>query len=77
MNKHYKSICPCKDCVPPERHPGCHGKCEKYIEWYAMATGATEAEITERECRGYSRVKSTDILKYMKSRHYRRSRHKS
>lgn len=22
----------CKDCVPPERHTGCHQTCEKYIE---------------------------------------------
>lgn len=21
----------CKDCVPPQREPGCHGKCEDYI----------------------------------------------
>lgn len=20
----------CKDCVPPTRHPGCHGTCEQY-----------------------------------------------
>ena len=23
---------PCKDC--PERHMGCHSKCEKYIEYH-------------------------------------------
>ena len=23
--------CPCKDC--PERHPACHDRCERYIEW--------------------------------------------
>lgn len=21
----------CMGCVPPERHPGCHGTCEKYL----------------------------------------------
>ena len=26
---------PCKDCVPPKRQTGCHGYCEKYIEWKA------------------------------------------
>ena len=26
-------INPCKECVPPERHPGCHTFCEAYIEW--------------------------------------------
>ena len=24
---------PCKDC--PDRYPGCHAKCEKYIAWAA------------------------------------------
>lgn len=22
----------CRDCVPPTRHSGCHGACERYIE---------------------------------------------
>lgn len=22
----------CKDCVPPQRHPGCHSKCEQYLK---------------------------------------------
>ena len=22
----------CKDCVPPQRFPGCHAKCNKYLE---------------------------------------------
>ena len=22
----------CKDCVPPARYPGCHDKCNKYLE---------------------------------------------
>lgn len=22
----------CKDCVPPQRHVGCHAKCSKYLE---------------------------------------------
>ena len=25
--------CPCKKCVPPVRHAGCHGSCTRYIEW--------------------------------------------
>jgi sulfatase maturation enzyme AslB (radical SAM superfamily) len=24
-------IAPCKDC--PDRHPACHGSCDKYKEW--------------------------------------------
>lgn len=23
---------PCKDCKPPERSLGCHGRCKKYLE---------------------------------------------
>ena len=22
----------CKNCVPPQRHPGCHGTCEQYLK---------------------------------------------
>ena len=22
----------CKDCIPPTRYPGCHTKCDKYLE---------------------------------------------
>lgn len=25
--------CPCKNCVPPDRSPDCHGTCERYIAW--------------------------------------------
>lgn len=25
--------CPCKLCIPPKRHTGCHGTCEEYISW--------------------------------------------
>lgn len=24
---------PCKTCVHPIRHTGCHASCEQYIEW--------------------------------------------
>lgn len=27
------SNCPCKECVPPKRSPGCHGSCAEYIAW--------------------------------------------
>ena len=26
-------ISPCMGCVPPQRFPGCHQHCEKYIAW--------------------------------------------
>ena len=28
-----EEICPCKDCVPPIRHAGCHGECPAYKKW--------------------------------------------
>lgn len=24
---------PCKDCLTPVRHIGCHANCEKYLTW--------------------------------------------
>lgn len=24
---------PCKGCIPPVRHPGCHDECKDYKEW--------------------------------------------
>ena len=24
---------PCRDCVAPKRHPGCHAECEAYLNW--------------------------------------------
>jgi len=29
-------MCPCRDC--PDRHIGCHGKCDKYQEWARLNT---------------------------------------
>jgi hypothetical protein len=26
--------CPCKGCVAPKRHSGCHSVCEEYIAWH-------------------------------------------
>ena len=26
-------ISPCKDCVAPKRHVGCHATCKEYIDW--------------------------------------------
>lgn len=27
------NVCPCRDCVAPKRHAGCHGHCEEYKTW--------------------------------------------
>lgn len=30
---------PCRDCVPPKRHIGCHGNCPDHKEWKAAVEG--------------------------------------
>lgn len=25
--------CPCKDCVPPKRHPACWGSCKEFTDF--------------------------------------------
>lgn len=42
----------CKFCEPPTRYPGCHSKCEKYLEW--------KKEI-ERKKSDFKRVKNEEI----------------
>lgn len=35
--------CPCRHCQPPERYPGCHGKCEVYAAWRQNTDDAAKA----------------------------------
>lgn len=30
------SSCPCRYCVAPRRHPGCHAICKDYKEWNTL-----------------------------------------
>lgn len=39
-------IAPCKDC--PDRHIGCHGKCEKYQEYDAEQKKIREARFNDK-----------------------------
>ena len=41
--------CPCKDCVPPKRHPGCHRNCKEKDEWNDTVKAAKDAIITEQK----------------------------
>lgn len=41
-------VCPCKDCVAPKRHPGCHGACQEYIDW-KEAYNETKATVDARK----------------------------
>lgn len=35
MNYSHMDIetCPCKGCLAPKRHCGCHSNCEEYLNW--------------------------------------------
>ena len=41
----------CKNCVPPERHSGCHSKCVKYIKEKEEWEKGKERERKEKKCR--------------------------
>lgn len=45
--------CPCRECVPPEREPGCHWNCEKYIEW-KESTEDAKARIRYEKAKEYN-----------------------
>lgn len=55
----------CKGCVPPNRYPGCHGQCQKYLEEKAeydrlMAIEYqkrhTDGLLTDQRLRGITRA---------------------
>ena len=39
--------CPCRNCT--ERHPACHGKCEKYIAWKDMRSNVLTKMRNDKE----------------------------
>lgn len=41
--------CPCKYCVKPKRHPGCHGHCKEKDEWDDTIKAAKDAIRTEQK----------------------------
>lgn len=40
-----RQICPCRGCVPPERHPACHDNCERYKGWVQPFVEAREQKV--------------------------------
>ena len=63
----------CKNCGPPQRHPGCHGTCEQYLKEKA------EYEKQKEYAKAHKTVMLTnydfDEIAYASSkRHKRRSR---
>lgn len=61
--------CPCKECVPPKRCPGCHGSCAEYIAWQKKhirhLAVVKEARGKEKICDDYT---ATEIRKSRKKR---------
>ena len=49
-----KNVCPCKYCVAPKRHAGCHAKCQEYIDWNEVhqirKASIREANKAEDDC---------------------------
>ncbi|MBO7727832.1 MAG: hypothetical protein J6S50_04865 [Oscillospiraceae bacterium] len=43
--------CPCRECVAPKRHPGCHGSCPDKAEW-DKTFGEAKAAIRQEVRRG-------------------------
>ncbi len=41
--------CPCKECVAPKRHVGCHGTCRGYIDWKTADEKKKDAERKRKE----------------------------
>lgn len=37
------NVCPCKDCVAPKRHCGCHTTCKEYKDWDILHKQELEA----------------------------------
>lgn len=64
----YAKECPCRYCVPPKRHSGCHATCPDYKEW-------NEEHQKELEAFRKSRDEDTEYIA-MVSYHYNRRRKK-
>ena len=53
-----KSDNPCFGCIPPDRHPGCHGNCPKRVEYLR--------KIADIKARREAYIKNTYVLKKWK-----------
>lgn len=39
---------PCSHCYPPERSPGCHGRCERYASYREICEAIRQKREAER-----------------------------
>ena len=61
---------PCKGCVEPKRHMGCHGTCQEYVEWRKerddlLKQKAINVQIND----AYMDVRHANLNKAIKHRH--------
>jgi hypothetical protein len=69
----YADPCPCRYCVAPKRHPGCHDTCTKeYIPWRARLD-ARKAEFAVR-AQSYAYIADANNRKQVKIAKYKQSR---
>lgn len=46
---------PCRECVPPKRHLGCHANCEAYISWKEEWDALKDKERKQKQMDGWAR----------------------
>ena len=60
-----------KGCVAPKRYPGCHGKCQEYIQEKAQYDARMEAERKRKSIEvGITNARTNAVVKALKSRRY-------
>lgn len=66
------AICSCKGCVPPERYPGRHATCPKYLEEKAKHDALKEADDKRRRTRDNLIAQRNEL--YYKAMKHRRTK---
>jgi len=61
---------PCKDCVPPERHIGCHSTCSRYTE--VAERNKRIRETIQKEHRAHEEITSFLVEQTIRMRRKRR-----
>lgn len=63
------SMFSCKNCVPPDRHPGCHGTCPKYLKEKAEYDALKEADNKRKQVQdGLTAQRNKTYYRAMKRR---------
>lgn len=68
----------CRDCVPPQRHMGCHGTCERYrrekTEYEAEVERIKREQAAARDINEYTRGIADRMRKSKKCWNYKKVR---